>query len=393
MLILREQLTTDGKEWARHRAILRPQFSLSQIGDLDRCERHVQNAMVAIPVTSGKWTEPLDIQEIFRRFTVDSSTEFLFGRSVESQISAVTDTKAMEADFAHHLDTCLEYAAKRAFSDRLYWLVGNQESRASERKVQQHVDRYVQDALKAFEERKLQADPERSPQYIFLHALMTVTQDPIELRNHVLTMLLAGRDTTASLLTWTVLLLARHPDEFQKLREAVLEDFGPYDAPRNLTFQSLGSCSRLQYCLKETLRLYPPLPLIGRTAVRDTTLPRGGGRDGREPIYVSKGQQIMCSIHPVHRCRYTWGPDADDFKPSRWEGRKTSLEYLPFNIGPRRCIGQQFALTEAGYTLVRLVQRFDRLEDVNGRKEIKQKLTLTNTPLPSVTVRLHAPHA
>ncbi|KAE8421108.1 cytochrome P450 [Aspergillus pseudocaelatus] len=384
-------MSADGEEWAKYRAILRPQFSRNQISDLGLCERHVQNAMLAIPAIRGQWTAPLDIQEIFRRFTADSSTEFLFGKSIGSQISAITGRETVEADFARHIDKCMEYVGKRAYLGPLYWLANNQESRASESKVHKYVDQYVQDAIKAFQEGKLQADPERSPQYIFLHALTTVTQDPIELRNHVISLLIGGRDTTSILLSWTVLLLARHPDEFQKLREAVLSDFGPYDTPRNLTFQSLRSCSRLQYCLNESLRLYPGIPVISRIAVKDTTLPRGGGPDGLQPIYVRKGQQIVGGIYPLHRRRDLWGPDADYFKPSRWDGLKTSWEYLPFNGGPRRCIGQEFALTEAGYALVRLVQRFDGLEDVNADEEIKQRLTLTSSPAQGVTVRLHAP--
>ncbi|GAB1215839.1 hypothetical protein ATERTT37_005036 [Aspergillus terreus] len=385
--------STDGAEWARYRALLRPQFSRSQISDLDLEERHVQKVMLAIPVINGKWTEPVDIQEIFHRFTIDSSTEFLFGKSVESQISAITGQKTAEADFAHHLDKSMEYIGKRARLDKLYWLANNQESRFSESEVHKYVDRYVQDAIKAGQEGKLQADPERSPQYILLHALTTATQDPIELRNQVLTLLLAGRDTTASLLSWTVLLLARHADEFQKLRQAVLEDFGSYDNPHNLTFGALKSCSHLRHCLNESLRLYPVAPFNRRIAVRDTTLPRGGGSDGRQPIFVRKGQAIMFSAYSMHRRRDIWGPDADDFRPGRWEARKTLWEYLPFSGGPRICLGQQFALTEAGYVLVRLVQRFDAMEDVNAETEIKQKVTLTSAPAQSVTVRLHAPRA
>ncbi|KAL5358473.1 cytochrome P450 [Aspergillus floccosus] len=383
--------STDGAEWARYRALLRPQFARSQISNLDLEERHVQKAMLAISATSGKWTEPVDIQEIFHRFTIDSSTEFLFGKSIESQISAVTGQKTADVDFAHHLDKSMEYIGKRIRLEKLYWLADNQESRFSEAKVHKYVDRYVQDAIKAGQEGKLQADPERSTQYILLHALTTTMQDPIELRNQVLSLLLAGRDTTASLLSWTVLLLARHPDEFQKLRQAVLKDFGPYNSPRNLTFDALKSCSRLRYCLNESLRLYPIAPLNRRIAVRDTTLPRGGGRDGRQPIYVRKGQVILLSIYSMHRRKDIWGPDADDFRPGRWEGRKTLWEYVPFSGGPRICLGQQFALIEAGYVLVRLVQRFDAMEDVNAEEEIRQKITAISAPAENVTVRLHAP--
>ncbi|KAG2414330.1 hypothetical protein HFD88_003521 [Aspergillus terreus] len=246
----------------------------------------------------------------------------------------------------------------------LYWLANNQESRFSESEVHKYVDRYVQNAIKAGQEGKLQADPERSSQYILLRALTTATQDPIELRNQVLTLLLAGRDATASLLNWTVLLLARHADEFQKLRQAVLEGFGPYDNPRNLTFGALKSCSRLRHCLNESLRLYPVAPFNRRIAVRDTTLPRGAGSDGRQPIFVwpMGGPQDIVGVSS-----FQWG--AKDM--------------------PRTAVRPD----GGGICLVRSVQRFDAMEDANAEEEIKQKMALTSAPAQSVTVRLHAPRA
>lgn len=90
----------------------------------------------------------------------------------------------------------------------------------------------------------------------------------------------------------------------------------------------------------------------------------------------------------MHHRTDIWGDDADEFKPSRWEGRKNGWEYLPFNGGPRICLGQQFALTEAGYVLVRLVQKFQVLENADGRTgPPKHALALTSSP-DAVWVRL-----
>lgn len=89
----------------------------------------------------------------------------------------------------------------------------------------------------------------------------------------------------------------------------------------------------------------------------------------------------------MHRRRDLWGADADKFRPERWEGRRPGWEYLPFNGGPRICIGQQFALTEAGFVIVRLLQRFDRIEG-GSTEGAKHNLTLTTCPAAGTKVKL-----
>ena len=98
--------------------------------------------------------------------------------------------------------------------------------------------------------------------------------------------------------------------------------------------------------------------------MRRTTLPRGSGVDGRSPIVVEKGQYINYSVFSLHRRKDVYGEDAEDFIPERWENLKPSpWDYLPFNGGPRICLGQQYALIEASFTFIRIMQRF---EDVIG---------------------------
>jgi cytochrome P450 len=133
------------------------------------------------------------------------------------------------------------------------------------------------------------------------------------------------------------------------VRDIIIADFGTYENPSNINFSSLKNCRYLQYCNNEALRLYPVVPLNGRYANKDTTLPRGGGQDGKSPIFVPKGTTVHYSVFVMHRRKDLWGDDAEEFRPERWENRKFGWEYLPFNGGPRVCIGQQLALTEASY--------------------------------------------
>ncbi|OGE53674.1 hypothetical protein PENARI_c007G02178 [Penicillium arizonense] len=380
--------TADGEDWSRSRGLLRPQFTREQISQLDLEEEHVQKAMQALPVAANGWTAPTDIQTIFFRLTIDSATEFLFGESVESQLGALNGLNRPEDSFAGHFDYSQFICAQRGRFEKLPFLAETKQSKISDKQVQAFVDKVVATALQAADNEKKDTEKGKTP-YVFLDALLEVTRDPIELRSQLLNILLAGRDTTASLLSWTTLLLARNPEVFTKLRETIISTFGTYSNPQNVTFAALKSCQYLQYVMNEVLRLYPVVPFNRRSATRDTTIPRGGGPDGQDPVYVRKGQSVIYTTHVMQRRKDLWGPDAREFKPDRWANRKAGWEYIPFNGGPRICIGQQFALTEAGYVIVRLLQRFDKIEDVNPDQQIRYGLTLTSSPADLVTVRMH----
>lgn len=128
--------------------------------------------------------------------------------------------------------------------------------------------------------------------------------------------------------------------------------------------------------MNETLRLYPVVPFNVRLALKDTTLPHGGGPDGLSPIGVLKDTAIGYStllmqrrpdLTPPHKLSDGTTVEVTDFSPERWENwQPKPWTYIPFNGGPRICIGQQFALTEMGYTIVRLLQRFERLDNHMG---------------------------
>ncbi|KAG8413799.1 hypothetical protein J3459_012483 [Metarhizium acridum] len=110
-----------------------------------------------------------------------------------------------------------------------------------------------------------------------------------------------------------------------------------------------------------SLRLYPPVPLNNREAVRTTVLPVGGGSDGRRPILVRKGEVVVFSQYVDSRKKNIYGQDANDFRPERWETGELSnigWAYFPFSGGPRQCLGEDFAVMEVSYTIVRLLQEY-----------------------------------
>ena len=200
--------------------------------------------------------------------------------------------------------------------------------------------------------------------------------DPKQLRDEVMTVVLAGHETTAIALSWTFYLLGENPDIEAKLT-AELEEVLDRRAP------SVRDLPRLRYAdavIKESMRLYPPAWAIGREALADCEI---GG------YHVPTKTQMFISQHVTHRDpRFFDDPDA--FDPSRWhDGRTEDLPayaYFPFGGGPRLCIGTNFARMEAVLLLATVAREF-RLEPVTGDPPVPQP-SITLRPRGGITMRL-----
>ncbi|KAF3905685.1 hypothetical protein ABW21_db0209876 [Orbilia brochopaga] len=358
--------SVDNQKWEHARALLRPQFSRQQISQLEDLEDHVRDLAACMP--DG---EVVELQALFFELTMDTATHFLFGESTnilahrESTMRGNVDNTTAEPQgnaIAHAFDNSQVHLLFRSFLKGFHNWHNPKDLQDSVKLLHDLTDSYVYQAIRRNKTGDLQPG-EKPGKYVFLQELVKDTQDPLVLRSNLLSLLLAGRDTTACLLGWTFYALTRNPEVEQKLRAAIERDFGN-DTSR-ITFESLKNCKYLQWVMDESLRLYPPVPINRRAAVRDTWLPTGGGPEGKDPIFVPKGAFVEHSAYAMHRRADIWGDDANWFRPERWgEGRSKGFhwEYLPFNGGPRICLGQQYALTEAGYTIVRLFQTFRRFE-------------------------------
>jgi cytochrome P450 len=216
------------------------------------------------------------------------------------------------------------------------------------------------------------------------------TRDPKVIRDQLIAVLLAGRDTTAATLSWTFYEISHYPDVWQKLRREVLEVVGPSRAP---TYDDLKNLKYLSHALNETLRLYPSVPFNVRYALADTSLPASvpGAPDtsvvaGDAVFYATIGMQRRADLYPPPSEAFA---PAAVYSPERWEDwQPRAWHYVPFNGGPRICVGQNFALTEMAYVMVRLCQKFERVEYRGDWEEQFHKVEIVGTPGQSVKVAL-----
>jgi cytochrome P450 len=169
---------------------------------------------------------------------------------------------------------------------------------------------------------------------------------PAEVHDHVLTLLMAGHETTANALSWTMHLLGQNPDKAQRLH-AELDALG-----RSPTSADLPALTYTRAVVSEAIRLYPPAWMIGRSTEEPIEL--GGWQ-------VPVGSLVaVCPLLMQHDAR--WFPEPDTFDPDRWlderRERVPKYAYLPFGTGPRSCVGEQFAWAEAVTALAVLAGRF-----------------------------------
>lgn len=391
--------TTDGDLWHNSRQLIRPQFIKDRVSDLHTFESHMQLLFRAIshggalpseshPVDPTLDGVPVDISDLFFRFTLDSATDFLLGHDIKSLSTPLQPFAEAFAE-AQRMQNIFARAGPLAR------LVPRASFNAAMHTINAFIDQYIDLALR-LSPSELESKTKSSTGYTFLHALASFTRDRRVLHDQLIAVLLAGRDTTASTLSWTLYELARHPQCVAALRAEILGQVGPDRAP---TYDDLKAMKYLQSVMAETLRLYPSVPFNVRLALRDTTLPMGGGRDGKGPLHVLKDTPVGYSTLVMQRRGDLYpggeGEGVEEFEPERWgRWQPRPWQYIPFNGGPRICIGQQFALTEMGYVLTRLFQRFERVESLmgevdGGRPMMKAEIVLQ--PGQGVRVKFFRP--
>lgn len=235
--------TTDGAAWKHSRELLRPNFVRNQVADLATFETHVDHLIKALPRDGST----VDLSKLFFRLTIDSATEFLFGESTNCLTPGASSERTQA--FADAFDRSQDAGGR---ASRNFPIVAQFFMSSSIGKDIKYVHQFVDHYVKLGLEWRKKQDVEKSgstsdERYVFLHEIVKDIQDPIRIRSELLNILLAGRDTTASLLTNVWFVLAKRPDVWMKLREEV--DALSGEQP---TFEQIKNMKYLKYVMNES---------------------------------------------------------------------------------------------------------------------------------------------
>jgi cytochrome P450 len=351
-----------GKNWRLQRKIAVQIFTKSnfQTHMGDCFQRQAQNACEWI---SQNGSRPVDLQEVFRRFTMESignvffSTDFglldgniadgvrNFGTCFDEANAALVKLRDSSTLFYSFSDFC------PAPFDRIVslWYWSGRQRRdfvAKCEELRSHARKIVETARA---DHKL--SQRRDLLGLFMQQEGTAFDDDM-LIDLVLSFSLAGRDTTASLLSWSAALLCQAPAVQAKLRDEVIAHVG---ATGTASFRVVDKMPYLKALLWEVLRLKPVVPLDSKNAVEADVLPDG--------TYVPRNARVFFFPYGVGQDKERWGNDVSEFKPERWMGKPlpSNFDFPVFQAGPRICLGMNMSLFEAGVMLVNLVQRFELL--------------------------------
>jgi cytochrome P450 len=352
-------LTAGGELWRRQRRLIQPAFRpVAVSGFLDGMAA-ATHAMLHRWERHAAAGQPFDVASEMMRLTCTIVGRSLFSTDVASD--------------AEEVERAMEVLLTRTYS-RLERLVELPEAiptpgRLRFRSALAAVDRVVSRILAA----RRQAGEGSGPADLLSRLVQARDEESGagmsdgQLRNEVLTLLLAGHETTANALAWTFVLLARHPEIQERVRAEAMAVLGDRD-PAASDLPALAFTERV---FREAMRLYPPIWAMERRAVRDDDL--GGFR-------IPAGSTVVISPWVTHRHPAFWEEPAR-FDPERFLEERAAarppLAYLPFGAGPRFCVGSHFALAEA-LTILSLVARRWRLRLVEGHPVV---------PAPGITLR------
>lgn len=326
-------LTSEGDFWRKQRKLAQPAFHRERVAAyadiMAECTRR----------RMANWQdgETLDIHEELMLITMDIAAQTLFSTEVEGAGGEVAACLRV-----------LQVVAMRRFQSLINlpeWVPTPMHLRL------QHAVKKLERIVYGFINERRQSGEDRGD---LLSALLQAQDEDgtrmtdRQLRDEVLTLFLAGHETTALALTWTLMLLAQNPEAEEKLAEEVQTVL----QGRRPTMEDRAALTYTEHVVLEGMRLYPPAWAAVRTAIEDTEI---GG------CTIPKGALVLALQWVVHRDP-RWFPDPERFDPGRWQNdlvrRLPRHAYFPFGGGPRICIGNVFAMTEATILLATLVQRY-----------------------------------
>lgn len=334
-------VTSTGERWLRHRRLVQPAFAPAALAAA--APHFLHAADTAATRLATREFEPVDLAAEMGRLTLDAIARALFGADVDHEAAAIARALRTIQDFTVH---AAYFPAPSGVQTRLKDLPtpGARRYRAAVHEL----DRIVAELIADREARSRHRNQDRDLLMLVVTAAADAPQGTTEVRDQVMTFLLAGHETTGSALTWTLALLSRHPD----VRRRVVAELDQVLQGRRVTREDVASLPLLSAVLKESLRLFPPAWTIER---------RAGAADDFDGHAVPAGTTILLSPYLTHRHPDLWD-NPEGFDPDRWLGAGPVLPrgaYLPFGAGARQCIGGAFATLEATLVLATLLTRVE----------------------------------
>jgi cytochrome P450 len=329
---------SEGKTWRRQRRMIQPQFHRERVSVMiDQLALAVRDSMASWDALADAG-DPVNLASAVSRVAMHAIVRVVFGAELDPR-----DAAEIGGAVGHVFDFILR---GMVFQSLPSWLPvpGRRRYRAALRTIDRHIFRLVDqhrrnaggtDLLTAFME---SVDAETGTH-----------MSDAQLRDEVVAMFLAGYETVASMLTFAVDLLARHPEHARTVRTEILEIVGERE-PGLADLPRLGATLAV---LQEALRLHPPVFFLPRQALVDDEI------DG---FFIPAGSIVAPVVHAIHRHPDVW-QHPERFDPARFTasraGDRHPLAWMPFGAGQRQCLGKDFALLEGRIILARILQRYE----------------------------------
>lgn len=351
-------ITASGDRWLHHRRLIQPIFHRGRIASVGNITTKATNEMLTNWTQFANRGQPVDLDRELMRLTLKVVAKFLF--SVDAGPLATTIRKAfttLNEDIAHRF--------RNVFIPPL-WIPTSRNRRFAEARAE--LDRHVYRMI----EGRREGNESRHDLLDTLLVAQRESQSHEELsdrhiRDEVMTLLLAGHETTANLLAWTSYLVSRH----SRVEQRLIDELDAVLQGRDPGVDDLPELEYMKMVLQESLRLYPPVWIISRKAISSDMI--NGYR-------IPAGATVTICFYTLHRHPAFWH-NPDEFDPERFSADHTTTRhqgaYLPFGGGPRSCIGQHLAMIEAQLILAMIYQRY-QLEAVSDQP---------TEPEPLITLR------
>uniref|UniRef100_A0A336LEQ7 CSON007994 protein n=1 Tax=Culicoides sonorensis TaxID=179676 RepID=A0A336LEQ7_CULSO len=247
--------------------------------------------------------------------------------------------------------------------------------------IEAMIDKILEEKSRKMSKSKMEDLQEQSNSHIFIDQLMHLNQDgrpltPLEIRQNIIAIIFAGYETTAVTITYTILMLAMHPEVEKLVMNELNEVYKKGDV---IDYDLLKQLEYLEMVIKETMRLFPSVPLTIRESIEDMNLDGVG--------CLPKGVTFVCSFYRLHRWESIWGADSNKFRPERFNSHETAarhpFSFMPFGSGSRNCLGNRYAMLSIKTGLIHLLTNYKfttnlKMDDIKLKFSITLKLLNTN---------------